>query len=61
VAAPADAAAEVNSRSCSPGHACAYAPARPSTLLRDVYGYAGAEQLAIKTEAGREPLESVFD
>jgi hypothetical protein len=25
------------------------------TLLHDVYGYTGAEQLAIKTEAGREP------
>ena len=26
------------------------------TLLHDVYGYDGAEQLSIKTEAGREPL-----
>ncbi len=25
------------------------------TVLHDVYGYTGAEQLAIKTEAGREP------
>ncbi len=25
------------------------------TLLHDVYGYTGAEQLSIKTEAGREP------
>jgi hypothetical protein len=25
------------------------------TLLHDVYGYTGAEQLEIKTEAGREP------